>query len=64
SWGIIIPQLAIILSVFAFLTSRSYSLVESRDGTLKFKDVALPVLFSVAILTVIIFGFSEPIFNV
>ena len=64
SWGIIIPQLAIILSVFAFLTERIYSSVESRDGTLKFKDVALPVLFSVAILAVIIFGFSEPIFNV
>ena len=62
--GIIIPQLSLILTVFAFMIERLYRSVEERDGQLKFKDVAVPVIFSIVILAVIIIGFSEPIFNV
>ena len=62
--GVIIPQLAIILTIFAFMTERIYRSVESRDGKLKFKEVAVPVIFSIVVLAVIIIGFSQPIFNV
>lgn len=62
--GIIISQLAIILTIFAFMCERIYHAVEERDGQFRFKDVAVPVLFSIAALAVILIGFSEPIFNV
>jgi len=62
--GVIIPQLAIILTVFGFMIERIFHAVEERDGTLRFKDVALPISFSLVVLAVVIIGFSEPIFNV
>lgn len=62
--GLIIPQLAIILTVFAFMVERIFRSVEGRDGDFKFKDVAVPVIFSIIILAVVIIGFSQPIFNV
>ena len=62
--GVMVPQLAIILTVFAFMVEKIYSAVEERDGELKAKDVALPIGFSLVILAVILIGFSEPIFNV
>ena len=62
--GIIIPQLAIILTIFGFMVERIFHAIEERDGELRFKDVALPVTFSLVILAVVIIGFSEPIFNV
>jgi len=62
--GIIIPQLAIILTIFGFMVERIYTSVEERDGIFQFKDVAAPVLFSIIIIAIVIFGYSEPIFNV
>ena len=64
SLGVIVPQLAVILTIFAFATTRIYRAVEKRDGQLRFKDIAVPLIFSLVILAVIIVGFSEPIFNV
>jgi len=64
SVGIIIPQLAVILTLFGFMVARIFRAIEARDGKLKLKDVAVPVAFSLACLAVIIIGFSEPIFNV
>ena len=64
SLGIIIPQLAIILTVFGFMTERIFRAVDERDGILRFKDIALPVSFSIVILAIVIVGFSKPIFNV
>ena len=63
-YGVMIPQLALILTLFAFLCERLYSAVESRDGALKFKDIALPLAFSLIILGAVLIGFSNPIFNV
>ncbi|MBQ6321155.1 hypothetical protein IJI17_02980 [Candidatus Saccharibacteria bacterium] len=63
-YNIMIPQVAIILSVFAFLVEQLYSAVEARDGTFKFRDVVLPFVFSVGIIAIIVIGFSSPIFNV
>ena len=63
-FGIMIPQLAIILSIIAFMSAKVYSSVEDRDGKLKLKEVAMPVIFSVVVLAVLLLGFSKPIFNV
>ena len=62
--GVIIPQPAIILTIFGFMIERIFHAIEERDGTLRFKDIALPVSFGLAILAIVIIGFSEPIFNV
>ena len=62
--GIIIPQLTIILTIFAFMTERIYRSVEGRDGSFKFKEIAVPTIFGIVVLATIIIGFSEPIFNV
>jgi hypothetical protein len=62
--GIIIPQLSVILTIFAFMAERIYRSVEERDGNFKFKEVAVPIIFSIIVLAVIIIGFSQPIFNV
>lgn len=62
--GVIISQLALILTVFGFMIERIFRAVEERDGDFKFKDVTIPVVFSLICLAVIIIGFSEPIFNV
>ncbi|MBR3204252.1 hypothetical protein IKF81_01035 [Candidatus Saccharibacteria bacterium] len=63
-FGIMIPQISIILSVFTYLAFAVYSNIEARDGHLKFKEVAAPVIFSILVLAIIIIGFSQPIFDV
>lgn len=62
--GIIIPQLAIILTIFSFMVERVFRSVEGHDGQFRIKDVAMPIAFSLIVLAVIIIGFSVPKFNV
>ena len=62
--GIIIPQLAVILTLFSFMTERIFRSIEKHDGQLRIKDVAAPIVFSLIVLSIVIIGFSEPIFNV
>ena len=62
--GLIIPQLTLILSVFAFLCAQLYFSIESHDGRLKFSEAVWPTLFSLAIIALIIFSYSQPKFNV
>ncbi len=62
--GIIVPQLAIILTVFSFLAAKISKAIESRDGNLRFKEIAVPLAFSVLILAVVIILFSPQRFNV
>ena len=62
--GIIIPQLAIILTLFGFMAERIFRSVEGHDGQFRFKDIIAPLAFSFMILAIIIICFSEPIFNV
>ncbi len=62
--GIILPQLAVILSIVAFAFHKVYEETIRRDGELKFKNVALPVIFGIVTIAVIVIGFSKPFFNV
>ena len=62
--GIIVPQLAVILTIFSFMAERILRSVEKHDGQFRLKDVTAPLIFSLIVLSVVIIGFSEPIFNV
>ncbi|MBR3131263.1 hypothetical protein IKG31_01680 [Candidatus Saccharibacteria bacterium] len=62
--GIIIPQLSVILTIFSFMAERILRSVEKHDGQFRLKDITAPLIFSLIVLSVIIIGFSEPIFNV
>ena len=63
-FGVLVPELALVLTVFGFMCERLYSSVESRDGGFRFKEVVLPVLFTLIIISVLIISFSEPTFNI
>lgn len=62
--GIIIPQFSIIAMILAFCLSHIYKNILRRDGKFKFADSALPVIFSIILIVIIIIWFSNPIFNV
>ena len=64
STGIIIPQLALLLSIFAFASGRVYKNAIKNEGKLNFSEIMSPLIFSLVISLVIVLIFSEPIFNV
>lgn len=61
--GIIIPQLSIILTVFAFVFAKVYQSLIKNDGELKRNEVSAPILFSVLIIFIMIVLFSNPSFH-
>lgn len=61
--GIIIPQLSIILTVFAFAFARIYQSLSKNDGKLKQDEVAIPTIFSILIILVVVIWFSNPSFH-
>ncbi len=62
--GICVSQLAIILTVLAFTYFQVYIEMSKNNGKLKFKNVALPVVFCVIVIAVLMVGFSQPRFNI
>lgn len=64
STGIIIPQLSIILILMSFAFMQSYESVLRHDGKLVFSDVSMPVCFSIVMIFIIVFCFSQPAFNI
>lgn len=64
SSGLVIPQSAIILTTLSLLAVRAYKSINKRDGYFKFSDIAVPTLFSITIIVVLILGFSQPVFNI
>lgn len=62
--GIIIPQLSIFAAILAFCFDHVYQNILRRDGKLKLSDSILPIIFSFALILIIIIWFSNPIFNV
>lgn len=62
--GICVSQLGLILSVLAFAYFEVQDTIAKRKKRFKFTDVALPVLFSVAVVVILIIGFSQPRFNI
>ena len=62
--GIRIPQVAIILTLFAFAYNYVRQAMIKYQEEFLFRYVAGPVLFSGALIAVIVIWFSNPIFNI
>lgn len=59
SFGLIqIPQIAIIVAVVAFITSKFYSSARRNEGRVKQQDVLLPALFGIIFVVIILVFFS------
>jgi hypothetical protein len=62
--GIRIPQLAIILTIFAFIyNSARQSMIKYRDD-FRFKHILGPFIFGAILVAIIVIWFSNPIFNI
>lgn len=64
SSGLCLSQLAIILTVLAYAYFQLYNEAVTHDGKIKFGNVALPVIFSIIVVAVLIISFSQPRFNI
>lgn len=62
--GIRIPQLAIILTIFAFIYNYTRNIVIKYQDDFRLKHILGPVLFSVCLIAIIVLCFSNPIFNI
>lgn len=62
--GLCVSQLAIILTILSFAFFKIYSAISEHGGKLKFKDIALPVIFSLVVIVVLLISFSQPRFNI
>ena len=62
--GICVSQLGLILTVVAFAFFKVYGEISQHNGKLNFRNVALPVIFSLVIVVILIVGFSQPRFNI
>ena len=53
-----IPEIAVIMAIFALLAERYYTSFRKNDEQIKQSDVAVPTLFGVALLAVLLIFFS------
>lgn len=64
STGIRIPQLAIILTIFAFVYNYARQAMIKYQDDFRFKHIVGPVVFGVVLIAIIVLAFSNPIFNI
>ena len=62
--GIRIPQVAIILTIFAFIYNYARQAMVRYEDDFRFRDIIGPVLFGVVVVGIIVICFSNPIFNI
>lgn len=62
--GIRIPQLAIILTIFAFVYNYARRAIIKYQADFRFKHILGPVIFGVVLIAIIVLCFSKPIFNI
>ncbi len=62
--GVRIPQSAVILTIFAFIYNYVRQVYIKMGSDFKIQNVLGPMLFSVALIFVIVLWFSEPVFNI
>ena len=62
--GIRIPQVAIILTIFAFVYNYARQAMIKYQDDFRFRDIVGPVLFGVVLVGIIVLFFSNPIFNI
>ena len=64
STGIRIPQLSIILTIFAFVYNYARQAMIKYQDDFRFKHIIGPVVFGVVLIAIIVLAFSNPIFNI
>lgn len=64
STGICVSQLAIILTILMFAYFKIYNNLTKHDGKLNLRELALPLIFALVVVVVLIIGFSQPRFNI
>lgn len=62
--GIRIPQLAIILTIFAFVYNYARQAMIKYQDDFRFKHILGPVAFGIILIGIIVLCFSNPIFNI
>ncbi len=62
--GIRIPQLAIILTIFAFVYNYTRQAIVKYQADFRFKHILGPVIFGAVLVAIIVLFFSNPIFNI
>ncbi len=62
--GIRIPQIAIILTIFAFVYNYARQAMIRYQDDFRFKHILGPVVFGVVTVGIIVLWFSNPIFNI
>ena len=64
STGIRIPQVAIILTIFAFVYNFARQAMIRYQDDFRFRHILTPVLFGMILVGIIVIWFSNPIFNI
>ncbi|MBQ9017909.1 hypothetical protein IJ118_02510 [Candidatus Saccharibacteria bacterium] len=62
--GIRVPQVAIILTIFAFVYNYARQAMVKYQEDFRFRNIMGPVLFGAVIVGIIVLAFSNPIFNI
>lgn len=62
--GICFSQLSLILSALAFAYFEINHELAEHGNKFRFANVALPILFSILVIVVLVIGFSQPRFNI
>ncbi len=62
--GLCASQLAIVLTLLAFAYFQVYLNLAKHNGKLKIREIALPVVFSLIVITILLISFSQPRFNI
>ena len=62
--GIKVPQIALILAIFAFVYNYARQAMIKYQDDFRFKHILGPVIFGVILVGIIVLGFSNPIFNI
>ncbi len=62
--GIRIPQLAIILTIFAFIYNYARQAMIKFQEDFRFKNIIGPVIFGIILVSIIVIWFSDPLFNI
>lgn len=62
--GIRLPQVSIILTIFAFVYNYAKQTMVKYQEDFRFRDILGPVCFGLALIGIIVLFFSNPIFNI
>ena len=62
--GICISQLSLVLAVLAFSFFKIQAEISKHGNKFRFANVAMPIIFSLLVIVVLVIGFSQPRFNI